>query len=94
MKLIIAIMPDAHAGKLLGALAQLGFRSTRFQSHGSFLRAGNSTVLLGVDDTSLAEAVDIIRQHCRIQSPGGERGTVAASGATIFVVNVVHYERV
>ena len=109
MKLVTAIVQDEDAGKLVKALVKAGFRATRFQSHGGFLRARNSTILLGVEDTRLAEALRIIRDNCRTRTrsvsplpPVMEPGEffmpqpveVQVGGATVFVTNVEHYERV
>jgi len=109
MKLITAIVRDEDAGKLTNALVARGFRSTRFQSHGGFLRARNSTILVGVEDHKLEDALQVIRATCktrsRLMSPlphGGETGElyvpqlvdVEVGGATIFVMPVEHFERV
>jgi uncharacterized protein YaaQ len=109
MKLITAIVRDEDAGKLLNALVADGFRATRFQSAGGFLRARNSTILVGVEDHKLADALQVIRTTCRTRtrmiSPrphGGETGEsfipypidVEVGGATIFVTPVEHFERV
>ena len=109
MKLVYAIVQDEDAGKLVDTLVKAGFRSTRFQSHGGFLRARNSTILMGVDDNRLDEALRIIRENCRTRTrsvsplpPVMEPGEffmpqpvdVQVGGATVFVTNVDHYERV
>ncbi len=109
MKMIIAIVRDEDAGKLVNALVAGEFRATRFQSHGGFLRARNSTILVGVEDHKLEDALQVIRATCktrtRLMSPlphGGETGEffiprpvdVEVGGATIFVMPVEHFERV
>jgi uncharacterized protein YaaQ len=109
MKLVTAIVQDEDAGKLVNALVKAGFRATRFQSHGGFLRARNSTILLGVEDTRLDAVLRIIRENCRTRTrsiaplpPVMEPGEffmpqpveVQVGGATVFVTNVEHYERV
>ena len=109
MKLVTAIVQDEDAGKLVNALVKAGLRATRFQSHGGFLRARNSTILLGVEDTRLDAALRIIRENCRTRTrsvsplpPVMEPGEffmpqpveVQVGGATVFVTNVEHYERV
>ncbi len=109
MKMIIAIVRDEDAGKLVSALVAEGFRATRFQSAGGFLRARNSTILIGVEDHRLEDALQVIRATCRtrtrLMSPlphGGEMGElfvpypvdVEVGGATIFVLPVEHFERV
>ncbi len=109
MKLVTAIVQDEDASKLTDALVKGGFRSTRLQSHGGFLRARNSTLLIGVEDKRLDDALRIIRENCRTRTrsvsplpPVMEPGEffmpqpveVQVGGATVFVTNVEHYERV
>jgi len=109
MKLVTAIVQDEDAGKLVSALVKAGFRATRLQSHGGFLRARNSTILLGVEDPRLDAALRIIRENCRTRTrsvsplpPVMEPGEffmpqpveVQVGGATVFVTNVEHYEHV
>ena len=50
MKLIIAIVQDEDSSKLLSVLMQKGFGVTKLATTGGFLKAGNTTLLLGVDD--------------------------------------------
>jgi uncharacterized protein YaaQ len=109
MKLITAIVRDEDAGKLTNALVAQGFRSTRVQSAGGFLRARNSTILIGVEDHKLEDALQVIRATCktrtRVMAPllhGGEMGElfvphpidVEVGGATIFVTPIEYFERV
>jgi uncharacterized protein YaaQ len=96
VKLIWAIVPDAHAGRLVDALVRRGFRCTRFRSRGGFLRAENNTLLLGVEDDRLAEALQLIRDQSRAHERPTplSQGTASTAGATIFVQDVEHYERV
>ncbi len=108
MKLVNAIVQDEDAGKVVAALVAAGFRTTRFDSRGGFLRARNSTILVGVEDNRLDEALDVIRASCRTRkrllSPlthVGEAGEafvpypveVEVGGATVFVTPVEHYEQ-
>ncbi len=62
MKLIITIIPDSNRDSVSLALTERKFRVTQIASSGGFLRRGNSTLLVGVDDEQLDEAVDIIKQ--------------------------------
>ena len=48
MKLMIVIVQDEDAGKLLGALNKKQIRVTRLSTTGGFLRRGNTTLLIGV----------------------------------------------
>jgi uncharacterized protein YaaQ len=57
MKLMIAIVQDKDAEALLSALTQMGYRATKMASTGGFLREGNSTVFLGVEDNRVEEVL-------------------------------------
>ncbi len=65
MKLIIAIVQDEDASKLLSVLMQQGFGVTKLATTGGFLKAGNTTLLLGVDDSRIDEAVHAIESVCK-----------------------------
>ena len=56
MKLIITIIPDNNCDSVSLALTERKFRVTQIASSGGFLRKGNSTLLVGVDDEQLDEA--------------------------------------
>ena len=104
MKLIIAIVQDEDANHLIGALLDEGFSATKLATTGGFLKSGNTTLLLGVDDGRLQEALGIIEKVCKSRkqiaaSPvtmGGSSGgmytsfpiEVTVGGATVFVMTV------
>ena len=47
MKLIIAIVQDKDSNRLSGELVKANFRATKLASTGGFLRAGNTTFMIG-----------------------------------------------
>ena len=55
MKLIIAVVQDEDSSKLLSVLMQQGFGVTKLATTGGFLKAGNTTLLLGIEDERLDE---------------------------------------
>jgi uncharacterized protein YaaQ len=108
MKLIFAIVQDEDADNLTDALVSEGFRITRIGSTGSFLRMGNSSIMVGVEENQVPQVVSIIRRVCRRRkqmavpySPALEPGLlympenfeVEVGGAVIFTHNVVRFER-
>ncbi len=64
MKLIIAIAHERDKHKLGDALLQNGLTFTKLGSTGGFLRQGNVTVLIGVEDDNTARVMDIIKRAC------------------------------
>lgn len=103
MKLIIAIVQDEDAPRLISKLMSDGFGVTKLATTGGFLRAGNTTLLIGVDDDRFQAAMDIVEKVCKSRkqiapSPASMVGMpgsytpypieVVVGGATIFVLTV------
>ena len=103
MKMIIAIVQDEDSGRLVNNLMTEGYRVTKLATTGGFLRAGNSTLLIGVEEDKFDGAMAIIEKVCKSRkqiatapSPvSGSTGVyvpypieVMVGGATIFVLDV------
>lgn len=85
MKLIIAIIRDSDNETVCQALVGTNFRVTQVASSGGFLRKGSTTLMIGVEDEHVQEALRIIREHTtQPQETGMKR-------ATIFVLNVTQF---
>ncbi len=85
MKLIIAIIRDVDNEAVCQALVSQDFRVTQVASTGGFLRKGSTTLMIGVEDDRVQEALTIIREHTtQPQETGMKR-------ATIFVLNVAQF---
>ena len=82
MKLIIAIVQDEDSSKLLSVLMQQGFGVTKLATTGGFLKAGNTTLLLGVDDSRLDEAVSVIESVCRSRKQMSTAASTMVGGMT------------
>ena len=107
MQLVLAIVQDEDAGPVIEALTSAGFRATRINTVGGFLRKGNATVVVGVEKTRLHRALLIIRDNCEtrteffVPTAPGEVGEpypldpiqVQVGGATVFVLDVERFER-
>ncbi|MFZ9858434.1 MAG: cyclic-di-AMP receptor [Roseiflexaceae bacterium] len=79
MKLLVFVTEDSVADRAVDALVEQGFRVTRLASSGGFLRRGNTTLLVGVEDTVVTKAQQTV-------------GTVA-EGALCIVLDLERYER-
>ena len=103
MKLIIAIVQDEDSSRLIGQLMNDGFGVTKLATTGGLLRAGNTTLLVGVEDDRFDTAMGIIEMICKSRkqvapSPSSMVGMpgsytpypieVVVGGATIFVLTV------
>ena len=87
MKLIIAIIRGIDAGPVVDALVTQSYRVTRVASTGGFLRRGNVTLFVGVEDEHVDPVIDIFRETCSPPEPGQSR-------ATFFVVDAPHFEQI
>ena len=65
MKLIIAIVQDEDASRLISNLMNEGYGVTKLATTGGFLRAGNTTLLIGVDDEKIPAVMKIIEDVCK-----------------------------
>jgi uncharacterized protein YaaQ len=88
MKLIIAILRDEDSEPVSQALIEAKFRVTRIASTGGFLRRGSTTLMIGVEDEQLENAVQVVRENCTLTvEPGLKR-------ATMFVLKVDRFTQV
>ncbi len=88
MKLILTIISDNDNEPVSIALINSGFRVTRIASTGGFLRKGSSTLIIGVSDERVDEAIDLIRQSTTTANPPQTKR------ATVFVINVDHFTQI
>ena len=106
MKLIIAIVNSNDSQNVLGEITQAGFYATKLSTTGGFLRAGNLTLLMGVEDDKVDTLLEILRTNCRKReeitsvSPAFESGVMPAipvqitvGGATVFVLDVEQFHK-
>lgn len=109
MKLITAIINKKDAPDVCDALREERFFFTKLATSGGFLRDGNTTLLIGVEDESVEAALEVIRHHCKrrmepvtaIIGPEGSyrsinyaSAQIPVGGATIFISNIEHFEKV
>lgn len=107
MKLVVAIVQDYDVSQLLDAITEAGFRATRIGSTGGFLRVGNTTLLIGVEDHQVPTVLRLIDQNCRERTETvqpeiigdihdwypSDLVEVVVGGATVFVLHVHRFER-
>jgi len=65
MKLIFAIVNKDDSKKLIEQLNKNKFAVTKISSTGGFLRSGNTTLIIGVDDTKVDTVIKIIKKYSR-----------------------------
>ncbi len=104
---MVAVVQVEDADECRDALSSAGFGLTRIDSHGAFLESRNVTLLIGIDDSEVEPALEIIRGHARrrvsqLQSAlampaplGMLTGSVdvEVGGATVFVLPLERCEK-
>ena len=104
MKLIIAIVNSEDASAVLSELTGQGFSVTKLATSGGFLRAGNVTMMIGVEEEQVQKALSVIeefssrrKQQVPVNSTyiGDSMITVpvevTVGGATVFVLDVEQF---
>lgn len=105
MKLLFAIVNDDDARAIMCGLNEKEISVTKISSTGGFLRGGNSTLMVGVDQDKLDSAIETIKTKARkkIVSVPYAAGPVESAvqpveitvgGATIFVVDVENFLKI
>jgi len=101
MKLILAIMSNDDAPTASTALNKEGYSVTRLATTGGFLRAGNTTLIIGCDDEKVDKAIEIMGEYSSRRTEvvpatsSYDIGRFASfpvevqvGGATIFIMDV------
>ena len=102
MKLILAILSNDDSPVASNALNKNGFSVTKLATTGGFLRAGNTTLIIGCEDEKVEAAIDIIKRTEIVPSTAsydiGRYASfpveVTVGGATIFVLDVAQFLKV
>ena len=101
MKLILAIMSNDDAPTASSALTKEGYSVTRLATTGGFLRAGNTTLIVGCEEDRVEKAIEIMGEYSSRRTEvvpatsSYDIGRFASfpvevqvGGATIFVMDV------
>lgn len=103
MKLLMAVIQDKDSNRLINALGEGDFKTTKLASTGGFLKEGNTTLMVGCDDDYVDVALKIIKDNCSqreqmiapISPMGGNADSyipnpvkVEVGGATVFVLPI------
>lgn len=105
MKLIVAIIHDDDAPYVMHILNEHGYFVTKLATRGAFLRAGNTTLLIGVEEEKVDDVLKIFEENCKSRTQlttltapyGAMQGyipkpiEVRVGGATIFILDVEQF---
>jgi uncharacterized protein YaaQ len=105
-KLVLAVVQDDDAQTLIDVVVARGYRVTRMNTVGGFLRKGNATLLMAIEERHVVGLLYLIRQHCRtrlvhmLAAPPLDTGEpflteplqVEVGGAVVFILDLDHFE--
>lgn len=108
MKMILAIVNNDDSALAASALTDAGFAVTKVATSGGFLMVGNTTFFIGTEDEDAPKAIEILKTHCKtrkhVASSNASFGMgmrhmsvpeeITVGGATIFVLDVDHMEKI
>jgi len=87
-KMVLAILEDLYANKVMEDFAAAGFPATLIVTSGGLLSRGNSTLIAAVDEEFVDDAIDIVQSECdHSPNPFQKR-------ATIMVLGIDHFEQI
>lgn len=108
MKMIVAIVQNQDSKRLSDQFVEQGIRATKLSSTGGFLRAGNTTFLIGVTDDRIDKVLGVIEENCstreqKMVNPPSYDFTlesdlsfpidVEVGGATVFVLPIEQFNQ-
>ena len=106
MKLVIAIVGNDDASIVLSELTKAKFQVTKLSTTGGFLKAGNTTFLIGVAKEKVGDVIEILREYSskRTQVVPSTSAIdvgmyssfpveITIGGATVFVIDVERHEK-
>lgn len=108
MKLVVAIINSDDVNAVMSNLTKEGYSATKLNTSGGFLRAGNITLLIGVEAKKVDDVINIIGKHSSQRKKitpvnatyiGETMLTsmpveVTVGGATIFVLDVEQFYKI
>ncbi len=108
MKLIVAIINSDDANSVMSNLTKEGYSATRLSTSGGFLRAGNVTLLIGVEKAKVDDVINVIGKYSSQRKKitpvnntymgesllSSTPVEVTVGGATIFVLDVEQFYKI
>ena len=106
MKMIMAIVNNDDSATVANHLTDEGYSATKLATTGGFLKAGNTTFLIGVEDDQVDDVIALISEFSQRRaqiipaSPSFSPGVFSSAplevhvgGATVFVMDVERFEK-
>jgi uncharacterized protein YaaQ len=87
MKLLLVVVRDIDTESIMNTLLPKGYRVTRLASTGGFLRRGNTTLMIGVQEGNEQVVINLLKGAVGSPDPDQHR-------ITLFVLNASNYEQI
>lgn len=94
MKLIIAIIQDDYISNVVKILMENKIRTTKLSSTGGFLKSGNTTLFIGVEDDEIDKVVELIKAQTKTKNIKQGTDEVTVGGANLFVMDIDKYVKI
>ena len=65
MKLVLAVVQDDDAIDLIEELTDKDYRVTKLATTGGFLKSGNTTLMIGVEEKEVKNLINVIEDVCK-----------------------------
>jgi len=89
-QLLVAIVQNVDAAAVMKGLREAGHRFTRIDATGGFLRRGNATLVIGVEQDQVNAVLDVIQRNCQLRSePKPAEAGLPMYSATVFVLDAL-----
>lgn len=108
MKLVLAIVQDQDSQRLANKFIDANVRATKLSTTGGFLKSGNTTFIVGIEDERVDDVLKLIKETCEareqyLTAPVNLDASidtymtrpieVQVGGATVFVLPVEGFYR-
>lgn len=108
MKLLLVVVQDSDVNILMDELVEKQYRVTKLSSSGGFLRNGNTTIFMGVEDKQVDDVMRIIEANSKkrttttaMVNPSMQGSMfqtypveIEVGGATVFVLDVEAFYKI
>ena len=87
MKMLLAIVHNEDAPLLINELNEKKYFVTKLATTGGFLKKGNTTLMIGVEDSRVEEVMGILRENCAKRTQIDVAAPYPIGGAPIWNYN-------
>ncbi len=91
MKLMVCICQNKYVNEVVQELGNKGYRTTKLASYGGFLKKGNTTLLVGINNEQKEDVISSIEEACNNEDAkkSSIKKDPKQNRVTLFVVDTV-----